>query len=147
MDHTPVGTIGLADDMVRASIRALMAGERHNNVSLAKVIGMSDETLRRKLAASGRQSAFTAGELTVIADYFGRTLDDLVTGLGGMVRPPDPSRAPVDTLTAAPRKRASARSSTDRASDYGSEVRSRLSGSRVLTAPKLRLQGQIRPAA
>jgi hypothetical protein len=83
-----VSTIGIADDMVRASVRALMAGRRHNYATLAEAVGMSDETLRRKLKATGPRSAFTAGELAVLADYFGRTLDDLVTGLGGMVTLP-----------------------------------------------------------
>lgn len=87
-DSPAVSTVALADDMVRASIRALMAARRHNYVSLGAAVGMSDETLRRKLTATGPRRAFSAGELAVLADYFGRTIDDLVTGLGGMVKPP-----------------------------------------------------------
>lgn len=112
MADTTVSTIGLADDMVRASVRALMAGRRHNYATLADAVGMSDETLRRKLTASGPRKAFTAGELAVLADHFGRTLDDLVTGLGGMVTLPvtsdtSPALASELTVTCARSRRAS----------------------------------------
>jgi DNA-binding Xre family transcriptional regulator len=111
---TNASTLEKADDLVRASVRALMAGARHNNVSLAAAVGMSSETLRQKLRATGEVRAFTAGEIARIAAFFGTPVEELFNGLGGRVQLPSEASG---TLSRAP----GARSSTDRASDYGSE--------------------------
>lgn len=104
MTQPVVVTSTVADDQVRATIRALMAAARINNVVLGSALEMSDETLRRKLAASGPQRAFTAGEVARIADYFGKAVGDLYDGLGGQVPPPvidptDPTLASRPTVT------------------------------------------------
>lgn len=80
--------ISRADDYVRATVRALMAAVGIKTLALAEALGMSDETLRRKLRATGTDRAFTAGEVARVAAYFGKLPGDLYDGLGGQITPP-----------------------------------------------------------
>lgn len=75
------------DDVVRDSIWALM-GRRYNVKSLAPLVGINHETLRRKLNSHGARQAFTAGEVARIAHVFGVPITALFDGLGGHIRSP-----------------------------------------------------------
>lgn len=77
---------GDVEDVVRASIRAVIAGRKMSVDELAADAGMSRSTLHRRLSSKGTKDAFYAGEVAVIAEVLGIEVGDLYTGLGGTFR-------------------------------------------------------------
>lgn len=67
---------------MRASVRAVIAAAGLTPTQAAPLVGMNDDTLRRRLHATGEKSAFTAGELARIADVFQVPVSALFEGLG-----------------------------------------------------------------
>ena len=74
---------GDAEDVVRASIRALIAGNGMGVDELAAAAGLARSTLHRRLSGRGTKDAFYAGEIAVIADVLGVDVQELYSGLGG----------------------------------------------------------------
>lgn len=69
-----------ANDTVRRTIRALMAGNGLKVEQLAPMVGMSPSTLYRKFAGRGSHAPFTAGEVAELADVLGAEVGDLYAG-------------------------------------------------------------------
>lgn len=77
-----------ADDTVRATIKAVMAGRGVTVEQLAAEIDMPASSLYRRFAGRGSKAPFFAGEVAVIADALGVTVAELYGGLDGrFVRP------------------------------------------------------------
>lgn len=74
------------EDVVRASIRAVIAGRGITVDELANDAGMARSTLHRRLSGKGIKDSFYAGEVAVIAEVLGIEVADLYTGLGGTFR-------------------------------------------------------------
>ncbi len=81
--HPTAGAI--ADETVRRSIKALCRGRNVDMGDIARGIGMPRSTFYRRLSGTGSRQPFTAGEVALIATYFGIPIGDLFTGLGGAV--------------------------------------------------------------
>lgn len=69
-----------ANDTVRRTIRALMAGNGLKVEQLAPMVGMSPSTLYRKFAGRGSSAPFTAGEVAELASALGAEIADLYAG-------------------------------------------------------------------
>lgn len=74
---------GDAEDVVRASIRALLAGRGMSVDDLAAAAGLARSTLHRRLSSKGTAHAFYAGEVAVIADVLDSSVQEIYSGLGG----------------------------------------------------------------
>ena len=98
---------GNADEMISAAVRGLMAQRRTGASQVAGALGISRAALYRKL---GTDSPWQAEEVDRLSRFFSVTRDSLYEG-----------RAEFRSETAANLVDAGTRSSTDRASDYGSE--------------------------
>ena len=99
-----------ADQMISAAVRGLIAQRRVNVAQVAVAAGVSRAALYRKLNSG---SPWYADEVEHLAHFFRVSRDSLYEGRAEFARP-----APATVVGAS-----SARSSTDRASDYGSEGR------------------------
>lgn len=80
------------EDQVRASIRAVMAARGLEVDDLAEMTGLSRSTLFGRFAGKGTTRAFYAGEVRVIAEALGVSLEGIYTGRGL-----DLSRRPTST--------------------------------------------------
>lgn len=80
------------EDQVRASIRAVMAARGLEVDDLAEMTGLSRSTLFGRFAGKGATRAFYAGEVRVIAEALGVSLEGIYTGRGL-----DLSRRPTST--------------------------------------------------
>lgn len=69
-----------ANDTVRQTIRAAMAGQGIKAEDLAPRVGMSGSTLYRKLGARGSVATFSVGEVAEIAAALGMEIADLFAG-------------------------------------------------------------------
>lgn len=68
------------DDTVRATVRALIGARRMTTNRLAPLVGMTDDTLRRKLNGVGEKNAMTCGDAARIAEFFRVPVADLFSG-------------------------------------------------------------------
>lgn len=75
------------DDMIRATVQALIAGNGTKAEIVAASIGMTPATMYRRLGGVGSSQAFHAGEVAALARHFGVEVEDLFTGLGGRLHP------------------------------------------------------------
>lgn len=71
------------DAAISATVRALAAGRSVTHAETADAIGTALSTFERRLQRGG----WSATELVKLSRWFGVSLDDLVTGLGGHVAP------------------------------------------------------------
>lgn len=82
-DVTPLPRRRLSDDAndtVRRTIRAAMAGQGLKVEQLAPMVGLSPSTIYRKFAGKGSAAAFTAGEVAEIAAALKMEIADLYAG-------------------------------------------------------------------
>lgn len=68
------------EDQVRASIRAVMAARGLEVDDLAEMTGLSRSTLFGRFAGKGATRAFYAGEVRIIAEALGVSLEGIYTG-------------------------------------------------------------------
>jgi AcrR family transcriptional regulator len=102
---------GGADAMISAAVWALKGQRRMASARVAQAAGVSKAALYRKLS---NESPWTADEVDRLAQFFRVSRDSLYEG-----------RTEFQSQAAASLDQASTRSSTDRASDYGSQVERR----------------------
>ena len=95
------------DQRISAAVRGLIAQRRLTVAEVGRLVGMSRTTLYKRI---NNENAWEADEVDRLARFFGVSRDSLYEGRAEFVSG--------GTATVA----AGARSSTDRASDYGSRV-------------------------
>lgn len=110
MSQTHATLSGRTDEMISAAVRGLIAQRRRDlkPAQVAIAIGVSRAALYRKL---GNDSPWQAEEVDRLARFFEVSRDSLYEGRA------DFASAPAGNVTGL-----GARSSTDRASDYGSAL-------------------------
>ncbi len=101
-------TLPGADELISAAVRGLIAQRRINTSQVAQAANMSRAALYRKL---GNESPWQAAEVDRLAQFFAVSRDSLYEGRADFRSVAPASLADVGT-----------RSSTDRASDYGSKI-------------------------
>lgn len=69
-----------SDDVIRDTVRSLMAVKRYTIARLAALLSMNEETLRRKLNSWGSQRAFSGGEVVRLAQVFDVPFADMASG-------------------------------------------------------------------
>lgn len=69
-----------ANDTVRRTIRAAMAGQGLKVEQIAPMVGLSPSTIYRKFAGKGSAAAFTAGEVAEFAAALEMEIGDLYAG-------------------------------------------------------------------
>lgn len=82
-DVTPLPQRRLGDDAndtVRRTIRAAMAGQGLKVEQLAPMVGLSPSTIYRKFAGRGSAAAFTAGEVAELAAALELEIADVYAG-------------------------------------------------------------------
>jgi hypothetical protein len=128
--HTQMQMVDLptafeVDETIRRSVAALFEGRSISKDKLADVLGVSRTTAFNKLSHTN-PTPFSASEVAIVAAYLQVDVSELYNGLGGLFlvqRPMQETGARGAIVSSgAARGRSSARSSTDRASDYGSVV-------------------------
>lgn len=70
---------------IKATVNALMRSRGMIAEQLAPEVSINPATLRRRLA----KGDFRPEELADLADYFNVSIDDLFTGIGGKLTPPE----------------------------------------------------------
>lgn len=73
------------DEMISAAVRALAAGRGITHADCADAVDIARSTFERRLSQGG----WSAAEVVRLADYFGVTVDKLVTGLDGLLATDD----------------------------------------------------------
>lgn len=80
----------LADDTIRATIKALVEGKGLRPDDVARAAGMSRSTYFAKMSAKGKRNPFSAGEVASIAGFLRVHVSQLYDGLGGTFVPEPP---------------------------------------------------------
>ena len=73
------------DGMISAAVRALAAGRSIKHAKIAEAIEMAQSTFERRLSHGG----WTATEVAALSVYFKATPESLMTGLDGVLVPPE----------------------------------------------------------
>jgi hypothetical protein len=73
------------DRLISNAVRALAAGRGIKHTKIAEAIQMAQSTFERRLAHGG----WTATEVAGLAVYFNAAPESLMTGLDGILNPPE----------------------------------------------------------
>ena len=73
------------DGMISAAVRALAAGRSIKHAKIAEAIEMAQSTFERRLSHGG----WTATEVAALSVYFKAAPESLMTGLDGVLAPPE----------------------------------------------------------
>jgi transcriptional regulator with XRE-family HTH domain len=82
---TALPAAGHLNDIVAEEVRALMARRRMSQAAVAKVLGISQSQLSKRLRSD---IVFDLGEVQKLADFFGVGIVDLVSGSTHETPPP-----------------------------------------------------------
>ena len=88
------------DERISATFRALCSGTGTQPADVALALGIAKATLYNKINGS---TQWKASEVTLIAKHFGVSVDELLSGMGGMFGPPSEPDPGSDSRHATPK--------------------------------------------